>query len=146
MPITPVIVSPTPSKVFIDGTEKSFEAYNIGENNYFKLRDIAFVLNGTKKQFEVGYDDATKMINLTSGEEYTSVGGEMTAGDGQQKAAHPTKSDIFIDEEKLSFTVYNIGGNNFFKLRDLMSVIDVYVGYDNATRNITLDTTQSYTE
>ena len=33
---------------------------------------------------------------------------------------------------------------NFFKLRDLMEVIDVYVGYDNATRAITLDTSKEY--
>jgi hypothetical protein len=36
-------------------------------------------------------------------------------------------------------------GNNFFKLRDLMEVLDVYVGYDNATKAITLDTSKGYT-
>ncbi|MCL1835068.1 MAG: hypothetical protein FWG48_02805, partial [Oscillospiraceae bacterium] len=33
---------------------------------------------------------------------------------------------------------------NFFKLRDLMEAIDVFVGYDNATKAITLDTSKGY--
>ena len=139
-------VNPTPSKVFVNGAEKSFEAYNIGGNNYFKLRDLAMVLNGTDKQFEVGYDNATRAITMTTGQPYTAVGGEMQAGDGRPKAANPTPSKIYIDGVELDFTVYNIGGNNFFKLRDLMSALDIAVTYDAATRNIGIDTSLPYTD
>ena len=141
---TPQTVNPTPSTVYVNGDETAFEAYNIGGSNYFKLRDLAYVLNGTQKQFEVGYDDNTRAISLTSGQQYTSVGGEMAQGDGKSKTATPTASKIYLDGKELNLIVYNIGGNNFFKLRDLMEAIDVYVGYDNATRAITLDTTREY--
>ena len=143
---TPVTVNPTPSTVYVNGVETAFEAYNIGGSNFFKLRDLAYVLSGTEKQFEVGYDDATKAIILTSGKAYTPTGNqEMIPGDGKAKPATPTASKIYLDGDELNLTVYNIGGNNFFKLRDLMQAIDVYVGYDNATRAITLDTSKGYT-
>jgi len=58
--------APTASTVYLNDAVNAFEAYNIGGNNYFKLRDLAYVLNGTAKQFEVGYDNATKAITLIS--------------------------------------------------------------------------------
>lgn len=39
---------PNTSKVLVDGVFKKFEAYTIESNNYFKLRDIVMVLNGTR--------------------------------------------------------------------------------------------------
>jgi exopolysaccharide biosynthesis protein len=140
------MVNPTPSKVFVNGAEKNFEAYNISGSNYFKLRDLAFVLSGTNKQFDVGYDNSTRAITITTGRPYTTAGGEMAAGDGRAKAAGATQSEIYIDGRKLDFTVYNIGGNNFFRLRDLMSALDIGVTYDSATQNIGIDTNLPYTD
>jgi hypothetical protein len=139
-------VNPTASTVYVNGAAKAFEAYNIGGNNFFKLRDLAMVLSGSPKQFAVGYDNATAAISLTSGKPYTAVGGELVAGDGKSKTATPTASKIYLNGTELKLTVYNIGGNNFFKLRDLMKAIDVFVGYDSATSNITVDTSKSYVE
>jgi len=137
-------VNPTASTVYLNGEAINFDAYNISDNNYFKLRDLAYVLNGTEKQFEVGYDESSKAIALTSGKAYTAAGSEMMQGDGKAKNATPTSSKIYLDGNELKLTVYNIGDYNFFKLRDLMEAIDVFVGYDNATEAITLDTSKSY--
>ena len=136
--------TPTASTVYINGEQKDFEAYNIAGSNYFKLRDLAYVLSGTEKQFEVGYDNSTKAITLTNGAPYTSVDGDMVQGDWKPKTATPTASKIYLDGVELKLTAYNISGNNFFKLRDLMEALDVYVGYDDFTKTITLDTSKSY--
>ena len=48
-----ITANPTTSMVLIDGVEKSFEAYNINDNNYFKLRDIAYCLSATDKKFAI---------------------------------------------------------------------------------------------
>ncbi|MEG2421977.1 MAG: hypothetical protein RSB55_10500, partial [Oscillospiraceae bacterium] len=40
-------------------------------------------------------------------------------------------------------TAYNIGGTNYFKLRDVMQAFDIDVGYENGTA--TVNTSQSYT-
>ena len=139
---------PTSATVLIDGEEAAFDAYNIEGNNYFKLRDLAFVLSGTEKQFNVGWEideKGTGLVTLTSGESYDIVGGEMEASatEGNRTAA-PGTSGIYLDGEWTAFTAYLIGGNNYFKLRDIMEALDVYVGWDGASNTITLDTGMGY--
>jgi len=136
--------APTASKVMVDGTDVSFDAYNISGSNYFKLRDLAKVVSGTDKQFAVGYDNGTNAITLTSGNEYTVVGGELSSGDGKAKPAKATTSKIYVDGKETPFTAYNISGNNYFKLRDVAKVLNIGVGYDTATKVITIDTEVDY--
>ena len=55
-PTTPpsiLTAKPTASTVLVNGENVAFDAYNINDNNYFKLRDLAYILSGTEKQFEV---------------------------------------------------------------------------------------------
>lgn len=73
-------VSVSDMKVKVNGVEQTPQAYLIDGNNYFKLRDLAMMLRETPNRFEVGYDGATKKVALTSGQDYTSVGGELTSG------------------------------------------------------------------
>ena len=137
---------PTSSKVLVNGQSVTFDAYNIGGSNYFKLRDLASVLSGTARQFEVSYDKAANAIVLASGSSYTAVGGEMAAGTAGTRAATPTSSKILLDGKDVSFDAYNIGGSNYFKLRDIGRTFDFGVGWDNAGRTITIDTSTAYTD
>ncbi len=136
--------TPTASKVMVDGTDVSFDAYNIAGSNYFKLRDLAEVVTGTEKQFDVGYDNTANAITLTSGSEYADSKGEVSTGDGKAKVAKATTSKIYVDGNETPFTAYNIGGNNYFKLRDVAKVLNIGVGYDEATKVITIDTSLDY--
>jgi hypothetical protein len=56
----------------------------------------------------------------------------------------PTASKIYLDGEETAFDAYLINGNNYFKLRDIMQIFDVYVGWDDETETITLDISNSY--
>lgn len=58
-------------------------AYNAYGNNYFKLRDIAYMLSGTTAQFDVEYDSSTKSISLIGGKEYKPVGDELMGKSAQ---------------------------------------------------------------
>lgn len=137
---------PTSSTVLINGVDTTFEAYNINGNNYFKLRDLAQVLRGTEKQFEVTWDESARAINLISGQTYTSVGGELAKGDGTQKTAKLNTSSIYMDGKQVSLTAYTINGNNFFKLRDLGAAFDFDVSWDGARNTIVVDTSKGYTD
>ena len=137
---------PTASKVLVNSAATSFEAYNINGNNYFKLRDIAKVVSGTEKQFDVEYNSEVKAINLLSGKAYTAVGGEMAAGDGMAKSAVLNTSKIYKDGKEITLTAYNINGNNYFKLRDLASAFNIGVTWDGATNTVGIDTSLEYTE
>ena len=136
---------PTASTVLVNGERKAFDAYNIGGSNYFKLRDLAYVLNGTEKQFEVGWDNAAKAISLTSGAAYTPAGGEMTGKGSDTQTAAPSSATIIVDGKEVSLTAYNIGGNNYFKLRDIGETFNFGIGWDNASKTITIDTSTGYT-
>ena len=137
--------SPTSSAVLVNGTGVVFDAYNINDNNYLKLRDIAYVLTGTEKQFEIEWDDANNTIILTSGQPYIPVGGEMAGKGSGDKTATPTYSKIYLDGKEARFTAYNIDGNNYFKLRDIGAAFDFSVQLDGANNTIVVDTSRGYT-
>jgi len=129
------------SKVLVNGVLNDFEAYNINGNNYFKLRDIAKVLNGTQKQFEVGWNESKKAIDLTSGKEYTTVGGEMQVSKNlKTETAYVTNSKIYLDGKEIQLNAYNINGNNYFKLRDIGEKINFTVTWDEAAKIIMINT------
>ena len=143
-PVT-VTAQPTSSSVLINGKNVTFDAYNINGSNYFKLRDLAYALNGSAKQFDVGWDAANNAVSLTSGKPYTVAGSEMAGGSVGNKTTIPTNSNIYLNGESVSFTAYNIGGNNYFKLRDIGLLFNFGVGWDAATSTITIDTSKDYT-
>lgn len=140
-----ITAKPTASKVLVNGKEIAFDAYEINGNNYFKLRDISSVLNGTSKQFEVSWDNEKQAINLLSSKAYTAVGGELAKGDGSNKAATSNTSKIYLDGKEISLTAYTINGNNYFKLRDLGQTFNFGVGWDGAANTVTIDTGAGYT-
>ncbi|MEG2175655.1 MAG: hypothetical protein RRY97_02180 [Oscillibacter sp.] len=146
-PVAPAAATakPTASPVLVDGKETAFDAYNIGGNNYFKLRDIAQILRGTGKQFEVTWNSEKAAIDMVSGKAYTSVGGEMTAGDGKDKSCTLNAAPVYKDGTAVTLTAYNIGGNNYFKLRDLGSTFDFDVSWDTAKGTVVVDTAHAYT-
>lgn len=138
--------NPTTSKVLANGKAVQFEAYNIGGNNYFKLRDLAQAVNSTEKNFEVTWDGKNNAINLISNKPYTPVGGELAKGDGKAKVANHTTSKIYKDGKEISLTAYNIDGNNYFKLRDIAKAFNIGVFWDGKTNTVIIDTSKDYAE
>lgn len=145
-PVNQIPALYTSSKVLINGKEVGFEAYNINDNNYFKLRDLAQAFSGSEKQFEVTWDAEAHLIGLEKDKAYTAVGGELVPGNGMDKSCVPYKDGITLDGEAVSVTAYNINGNNYFKLRDICKLFDIGVAWDGATNTISLDTSVAYTE
>ncbi len=140
-----ITAKPTSSKLLVDGNEIEIAAYNINNSNYFKLRDIAQVVSGTTKQFDIAWDGQVNAISIALYKAYTPVGGELSvAGDILEKTADSTSSTIYLDGETVNLTAYNIDGNNYFKLRDIAAVIDFGVTWDEAAGTIGIDTSVLY--
>lgn len=124
-------------KLSVDGKDVTCDIYNIDGSNYFKLRDLAHVLNGTGSQFAVGYDNATRTVTVTTGAAYEPNGTELVIGEDKAASAVPSTQTILVDGvANASLSAYNIGGNNFFKLRELGDALGFDVDYDNATRTM----------
>ncbi|MEL7623183.1 MAG: leucine-rich repeat protein [Clostridiales bacterium] len=149
---------PTNSKVYVNGKAVNFDAYNINSNNYFKLRDVAHVVSGSAKQFNVTWNTETGIISLDpnikstvgaieliSNTPYVSAGGELAAGDGKTKPCTLNTSRIMKDGRDIKLAAYTINGNNYFKLRDLGETFNFNVGWDSANNAITIDTMKGYT-
>ena len=59
--------------------------------------------------------------------------------------ANPSTHAVRVDGQAVSIEGYNIGGNNFYKLRDLGAVVDFGVDFDSATATVLIDTSTGYT-
>ncbi len=124
----------------VDGEAVAVQAYMIDSNNYIKLRDLATMINGTENNFEVTWNGDLGSIELQSGTAYTTAGGEMATDGAQTTTATLSTSPIYVDGNLADLTAYNINDNNYFKLRDVMELFDVAVGYDSASNTATLTT------
>lgn len=129
-------ITVSPQNVSIDGVQKNFEVYNINGNNFFKLRDVAYSLNGTGSQFSVEFNQQKSSIEIKKGGAYVSVGGEMNVGADKSSSAVKSSQKLIIDNIEKELTAYNIGGNNFFKMRDLGSALDFDVDFDASSNTV----------
>ena len=129
------IARPTFQKILFNSEEVEGEVYNINGSNYFKLRDIAAILNGTSAQFSIEYDGA---IHITTKNEYTFVGNELSKGSKKEQIANKTTSSIFINGIEVFPYTYNINGNNYFGIRFLGENLGFGVEYDQLTNTVLL--------
>lgn len=131
---------PATMTVMLDGKQVKPVGYNINGNNYYKLRDIALILNGTTAQFGVSWDKSTRSMNLTPGSNYEAVGGELGAIPTKNATAQTSNETVLINGIKASLTAYNVDGYNYFKLVDLGDTLGFDVGYESKTRTVLITT------
>jgi alkaline phosphatase len=122
--------------VTVDGETVELDVYNINGSNYFKLRDIAMKLSGTASSFSVGYDSETRTVTCTAGEAYEPNGSELVIGDDLSATAVRSNQPLYVNGELSSIRAYNLGGNNYFQLRELGAALGFEVDYDADTRTV----------
>lgn len=141
---TTVEALPSGTQFMVNDTYIEVNAYLIEDENYIKLRDLAMLLQGSSKQFQILWDEESETISMVSGSPYTVVGGELSQGDDLIQYATPTSAQIYVDYVDTPFTAYLIGGNNYFRLRDVMEIFDVSVTWDASSYTAILDTSLGY--
>ena len=140
-----VQANPTNDKLTVNGVEQNPTVYKIGDSNYFKIRDLAAVLNGTGKQFSVGYDAEKQSVTAAPGQPYELTGTELTGAAASSQTAQASNDAIYVNGEKITAEVYKINGSNYFKLRDLGKALNFYVGW-SAERGMYIETSKPYSE
>lgn len=134
----PVLARVSSHQIQLDGQNVSIPAYGIGGSNYFKLRDIAALLDQTSARFQVDWNAQRQEITLTTGQSYTAAGGELVPGDGKNALGSANASAVLIDGSPASLDAYTIGGSNYFKLRDLGEALGFQVQWDDASRTVSI--------
>lgn len=132
--------------VLVDGKSVEFQAYALldeqgNPTNYVKLRDLAYVLNGTGAQFEVDWDGGVVVTTKTP---YTVRGGEMTTPYEGNQPCTSVEGDTNVDGKPVrldAFTIYDSQNNGYtyYKLRDLGSVLGFGVDWTDG-QGITIST------
>ena len=145
-PAEPAAANPTNDKLEVNGNAADPTVYKINGSNYFKIRDVAAMLNGTEKQFAVGYDGGKNAVTATTGQGYAKQPGDLAgAPAGGSQTAETSNDAIYVNGEKITAEVYKIGGSNYFKLRDLGKALNFYVGW-SADRGMYIETDKPYSE
>ena len=144
--VTSVMTESKSQMLSIAGARNYLEAYNIADNNYFKLRDICCALTDMGYNIEVTWDGAKNAINLITGKPYTRVGGEYENGDAQLHEANISSAAVYVNGKIADLAAYNIDDNNFFKLRDLCRVLNIYIEWDAQQQIIAVDPDRTYIE
>ena len=126
--------------VTVDDVAVAPQIYNVNGYNYFKLRDLAMLLKDSGVRFSVSYDESSRTIRIVTGEAYIPVGGELVSGADLSNTCVKSSQSLIINGEPLSLEAFNIGGNNYFKLRDLGDALGFGVDYDEASRTAKIAT------
>lgn len=130
--------------ISVDGKAQSVSCYNIKGYNYFKLRDVAKLMMGSQKGFEVIVDEGTPVVVRDSS--YTESGDELQALNSNKLKVNPKFQYLGMRPSYTSLIVksYNIGGYNYMSLRDVAQAANFKVGYDVPSKTIVIDSSQEF--
>ena len=131
---------PSSETIVLNSEYKDIITYKIGDNNFLKLRDIAYLLSGTKAEFNISWDSILKKIKLVSGQKYISTGDELTNTSLATKKAQETSVKIDLNKKSVSLDAYEIDGNIFVKLRDIGNLLGFSVEWNSLNSVIEINT------
>ena len=120
----------------VGGRSVTCEMYNIDGSNYFKLRDLAALLSGTPAQFSLAYDREARAILVKRGEAYDLQPGDLSLEEDRSATAVPSSQSVWIDGRETAVSAWNLGGNNYFRLRELAGLLGFGVEYDEERRTV----------
>ena len=136
----------------MDGKDVAMDIYIIDDYSYFKLRDLAYAMTGTSKQFDTIWIEADQAIHLQTGIPYTLTGsgtegkpsqGEPSQGEPSQlkdAVAVPSSAHLFVDGNPENVSAYTIQDYTYYKLRDLSSLVGFEIAWDEQNATIDIDT------
>ena len=133
---------PSAANLILDDIELPLYAYLIGGNHYFRLRDMAILLNGTVNQFNINWNHELKIVSLYIGLGYSEEDQNLIKLDSGSRRGIPTPSQIMVGEAEHELDVYMIDSYNYFRLRDLGTLIGFEVDWIEETRTVILNTSK----
>lgn len=137
--------------VLVDDVSWSLQAYTIDGYTYYKIRDLAYILNGTSAFFNVTYDVTCDSLYIWPGYPYFVAGNELSiiqeSGSASVKTSTsmvyintPINEKPYIARNRQNITIYKTNNNNYFKLRDIGQALGIDVSYDETNGNIIIRT------
>lgn len=106
------------------------------EENYIKLRDLAFVIKDYKEiEIEYKKDEKGKNRIYIKDGKYKPIGDELK-GDIDFKGAIIGTENISVGNEDLQMRKVNVKGYNYFRLRDLGKALGLDISWNKESRSV----------
>lgn len=131
-------------KITLDKEAVEVAAYNIAGSNYLKLRDVAAIMTGKKKQFNIDYNAERKLIVVETGKPYTKLESDLKPIKEASAKAILSEKEIILNGEDEDIDTAFINETNYVKLRDIAKIANFYVGYDEASQTVILKSDEAY--
>lgn len=125
----------------VNGKNVAPQAYNIDGYNYFKLRDIAYLLADTTAPFNVTWSASqSTVVNIVPGQKYQKVGGELSASTLTSLKVSASTFKVLMEGKTLPLRGYLINDNNYYSIADIAESVGFKADWDNATRTVSITT------
>lgn len=131
-------------KITLDKEAVEVAAYNIAGSNYLKLRDVAAIMSGKKKQFNIDYNAERKLIIVETGKPYTKLESDLKPIEEASAKAILSEKEIILNGDDEDIDTAFINETNYVKLRDIAKIANFYVGYDEPTQTVILKSDEAY--
>ena len=126
--------------ISIGGRREQLSGLNINNNTYYKLRDIAYLLNGTNKQFDIVYDTEKLDIIMELGKSYLGDRSIEDMSSIKKMKLEEKQVSLYLKDEKHQMLGYSVDGNTYMRLRDLVELLEMEVEWSDETKEIVLVT------
>ncbi len=131
---------PSRQQVTLNGENVRIGAYNLEDENYFKLRDLAALLKDTSARFNVYYSESSNSVGIFPGDGYQPILGDLAMNPDQVTTGISSPQTLLVDNDPVSIKAFNINDNNYYRLRDIARFIDLSVDYNANTDTVVLET------
>ena len=143
-----VTATPSKTKVTVNKKAKTFEAYTMNGEDYYKLIDLAYVLKKTRCEFGFWEDERYDAVIINRESDASiyiqSFKTAMAKGDGKKKSAKLVERNVYFNKILYHPTVYRINGTDYYKLTELMDLLNCGVIKNKKTGAVNFDTSKYY--
>jgi len=129
-----VRVNVRPADIEVGGKKYTIQSFSYEGSSYYRIRDIAYALNGTAKRFSLTYIGISSVIVMQSGAPYAPTGRELRIENAGGATAVPSNIVFIYSGKQAGFKAWAIGGNTFVRLRDAADLVGFGTRYDPVRR------------
>lgn len=133
------------SSLKVNERQISIPSYKIDGDLYFKLRDVANILNFTDKKINIIWDKQKRSIKINKNISNTSTVGELSNTNSKKPIiVNPSTVDVYYEENKIDLTSYIINNHSYFRIEDLALLLDISLMFDGNNKIVGIDTNKPY--
>ena len=131
--------------ISVNSMPVDFNTYTIHNSPYCQIEDLARALPGI---FDVQLKVAKNSDETEYPQFFISKGesqkGAAIKADGKSRKAQSIYAHLYVDNQRCPTTPYKIDGNYFFKIADILRILDIQMIVNDSRREIQIETAKPF--